>query len=171
MYQPTPATRPCAAYCSRIDLRPSRVAAALWLAWLTLVCGVTLFAVALPWPARLAICAAVAIPGIRSVRSFVLLEGRCAVRSIEWSHEGEFVIWLGGEPTPQAARVGAGSFRFGLQIWVLRFETSRGTRPVWIFGGVQDARAFRRLSRCLKARLRRASGRGSPPTVNIRPKV
>jgi hypothetical protein len=143
----------------------------LWLAWLTLVCGVTLFAVALPWPVRLAICVAVATPGIRSVRSFVLLEGRNPVRSIAWSPEGEFVIWLGHESTPQAADLGTGSFRFGLQLWVLRFETSRGTRPVLIAGGVQDARAFRRLSRCLEARLRRASGRGSPPTVNIPPKV
>ena len=172
MSHPILATQPCAAHCSRrIDLIRSRLAAALWFAWLALVCGVTLFAVALPYSARLAICVAVVATGIRSVRSFVLLEGTYAVRTIEWSDEGEFVVWLGPKLVRQPAVLCAGSFRLGVQVWVLRFETPSGTRPVLIAGGVQDARAFRRLSRCLNTRMRRASGRGSRPAVTIRPKV
>ena len=171
MFQKIPATPRCAAHCSRIDLRPSRGAAALWLAWLTLTCGVTLFAVALPWHIRLAVCAAVAIPGFRSLSSFVLLGGPRAVRAIEWTDEGEFIVFLGPELRPQAANVGTGSFRFGLKLWVLRFTTSLGPRSVLIAGGVQEPRAFRRLCRCLNGRLRRASGRSHRPTVTIRPKV
>jgi len=171
MFQKIPATPRCAAHCSRIDLRPSRGAAALWLAWLTLVCGATLFAVALPWLARLAVCAAVAIPGFRCVSSFVLLEGPRAVRAIAWSDEGEFVVFLGPALQPQAASVGIGSFRFGLQLWALRFTTPLGPRSVLIAGGVQEPRAFRRLCRCLNGRLRRASGRANRPAVTIRRKV
>jgi hypothetical protein len=171
MFQKIPATPRCAAHCSRIDLRPSRGAAALWLAWLSLVCGATLFAVALPWHVRLAVCMAVAIPGFRCVRSFVLLEGPHAVRAIEWSDEGGFVVFLGPSLRPQAASVGAGSFRFGLQLWALRFTTPLGPRSVFIAGGAQEPLAFRRLCRCLNGHLRRASGRANRPTVTIRPKV
>jgi hypothetical protein len=171
MFQKIPATPRCAAHCSRIDLRPSRGAAALWLAWLTLVCGTTLFAVALPWLVRVAVCAVVAIPGFRCVRSFVLLEGPRALRAIEWSDEGEFVVFLGPALRPQSASLGAGSFRFGLQLWVLRFMTPLGPRSVLIAGGVQEPRAFRRLCRCLSGRLRRASGRANRTAVTIRPKV
>jgi len=172
MSHPILATPPFAAHCSRrIDLIPSRLAAALWFAWLALVCGVTLFAVALPYSVRLAICVAVVAPGLRSVRSFVLLEGARAVRVIEWSDEGEFAIRLGPELLRQPAVLCAGSFRLGVQMWVLRFATPLGTRPVLIAGRVQDAQAFRRLSRCLNACMRRAYGRGSRPAVTIRPKV
>jgi hypothetical protein len=171
MFQKIPATPRCAAHCSRIDLRPSRGAAALWLAWLSLVCGATFFAVALPWQVRLAVCAAVVIPGLRCVSSFILLEGARAVRAIEWSDEGEFVVFLGPALRPQAASLGTGSFRFGLQIWVLRFATPLGPRSVLIAGGAQEPRVFRRLSRCLCGHLRRASGRAKRPTVTIRPKV
>ena len=172
MSQPTLATPPCAAQCSRrIDLVPSPLAAVLWFAWLTLVCGVTLFAVALPYSVRLVLCIAVVAPGIRSVRSFVLLEGSNAVRSIEWSEEGEFLVRLGPRFLPQPASLAAGSFRLGVRVWVLRFVTPSGTHPVLIAGGIQDVRAFRRLSRCLNTRMRRASGRGSRPAVTIQPKV
>ena len=172
MSHPILATLPCAAHCSRrIDLIPSRLAAALWFAWLTLVCAVTLVAVALPYSARVAICIAVIAPGLRSVRSFVLLEGSYAVRTIEWSDDGEFAVLLGSKRIRQPASLGAGSFRLGLQVWVLRFVTPSGTHPVLIAGGVQDVRAFRRLSRCLNTRMRRASGRCSRPTVTIQPKV
>jgi hypothetical protein len=170
MSRPIPATRLCAAPCSRIDLRPSRRAAALWLAWLAAACAVILFGVALPWLVRIGLCGALAIPGLLCVRSFVLLEGMRAVRAIDWS-DGEFTIRLGSELTPRSAKVGAGSFRFGLHVWILRFETAHGPCPVLIAAGDQDARAFRRLCRCLNAELRSASGRSHRPTVTIRPKV
>ena len=171
MSHPTPDTPPCVAYCSRIDLKPSRLAAALWFAWLALVCVVVLAAVALPWIVRLTVCLAVGLPGARCISSFVLLAGAHAVRSIEWSEEGDFGVRLGPQLTPHPATLAAGSFRWGVQVWVLRFMTPVGLRPVLIAGGVQDEERFRRLSRGLTAHLRRASGRGAGPTVTIRPKV
>jgi hypothetical protein len=159
MSHPIPATPPCAASCSRIDLVPSRPAAVLGFAWLILVCVVALFTVALPWFVRLAICVAVAAPGIRTVNSFVLLQGRRAVRAIEWTQEGEFAVWIGPELAREAAALGSGSFRLGVECWVLRFVTPSGTRPVLIVGSVQDVRAYRRLCRCLALRRRWASGR------------
>jgi hypothetical protein len=171
MSHPILATRRCAAPCSRIDLRPSRAAAVIGFAWLVIACAVTAFAVALPWAARAAICLAVAVPGVLSIRSFVMLRGPKAVRGIEWSEEGEFAVLLGSARVRHAATLGAGSFRLGLEAWVLRFVTPVGGRPVLIAARVHDIRAFRRLSRCLNTALRRASGRRSRPAVTIQPKV
>ena len=171
MSQPIPDTLPCVAYCSRIDLIPSRLAAALWLAWFALVGVVVLIGVALPLAPRLVLSLAVLLPGIRCVLSFVLLAGSQAVRAIEWSEEGEFGVFLGPQLTPHPATLAAGSFRWGVQLWVLRFMTPVGLRPVLIAGGIQDEEKFRRLSRCLTKHLRRASGRGAGPAVTIRPKV
>jgi hypothetical protein len=130
-----------------------------------------LFAVALPWHVRLAVCAAVAIPGFRCLSSFVLLKGPRAVRAIEWSDEGEFVVFLGPALRAQAASLGTGSFRFGLRLWILRFTTPLGPRSVLIAGGLQDPRKFRRLCRCLNGLRRRASGRANRPAVTIQRKV
>jgi hypothetical protein len=171
MPQPIPDTPPCVAYCFRIDLKPSRVAAALWFAWLVLVCIVVVCAVALPGVARIALCLAVWLPGIRCIRTFVLLAGAQAVRSIEWSEEGDFGVRLGPQLASHPVTLAAGSFRWGTQIWVLRFMTPVGLCPVLIAGGLQDAESFRRLSRCLTTHLRRASGRAAAPAVTIRPKV
>ena len=171
MSQPIPDTLPCVAYCFRIDLNPSRLAAALWLAWLALAGAVAVSASALPWLLRFAVCLAVWLPGVRCVRSFILLAGPHSVRSIEWSEEGDFAVCLGPQRALEPATLAEGSFRLGAQWWVLRFITPRGLRPVLIAGRVQDDEGFRRLSRCLTAHLRRASGRGAGPTVTIRPKV
>ena len=171
MSHPTPDTPRCVAYSSRIDLVPSRLAATLWITWLTLVCAVALSAEALPWLVRIALCTVVLLPGIRCVRSFVLLGGPEAVRAIEWSEEGDFRVCLGPGFEPQPAALAPGSFRLGVACWVLRFITPAGLRPVLIAGGVQDAARFRRLSRCLTVHLRLASGRRAGVTVTIRPKV
>jgi hypothetical protein len=171
MSHPIPATPPCAASCSRIDLKPSFSAAVLWYSWLLLVCAVALFTVALPWIARASICVAVAVPGIRCVSSFVLLKGEGAVRAIEWSEEGEFAIRLGPRFTREVATLGAGSFRLGVRWWVLRFVTPSGAHPVLIAGAIQDVRGFRRLCRCLNRHLGWASGRRVRPAVTMPPKV
>jgi hypothetical protein len=171
MSHPIPATPRYAATCSRIDLNPSRLAAAVWFSWLILVCAVALFAVALPWIARASICLAVIAPGIQCISSFVLLKGEGAVRAIEWSDEGDFAVWVGPSLSREVASLGAGSFRLGVRWWVIRFVTPSGTRPVLIAGDVQDARRFRGLSRCLTLRMRWASGRRPRPAVTIRPKV
>jgi hypothetical protein len=172
MYPPTLATPPYAGRCSNcLELTPSRLAAALWYAWLALVCLVTLFGVALPWPVRCAICLGVIVPAVRSVESFVRLAGPRAVRAIEWSEEGEFTIAVGTMWTRHRAIPSAGSFRGGAKWWVLRFVTQSGPRLVLVVETPHDTRAFRRLSRCLDARLFRASGRSSRPAVTMPPKV
>jgi hypothetical protein len=130
-----------------------------------------LFAVAMPWLLRLAVCVVVAGCGIRCIRSFVLLEGPTAIRVIEWSEEGDFAVRLGPALARHPALLAAGSFRLGVQVWVLRFVTPVGPRPVFIAGGIQDIQAFRRLCRGLNTRLRRPSGRNTRTTVTIPPKV
>jgi hypothetical protein len=132
---------------------------------------VTLFAVSLPWMARVSLCVVSAAPGIWCVRSFVLLRGKLSVRAIEWTDEGDFVVLLGPGLIRELASLGAGSFRLGVQWWVIWFHTPSGTRPVLIAGAVQDARAFRGLCRCLSVYGRRPAGRRAPPAVTIRPKV
>jgi len=171
MSHPIPGTPRCVAYSSRIDLTPSRIAAAIWITWLALVCAVVLSAADLPWWVRVALCPAVLFPGIHCVRSFVLLAGPEAIRVIEWSEEGEFRLRLGPGLVAQPAMLAAGSFRLGVKCWVLRFMTPAGLRPVLIAGGIQEPERFRRLSRCLTMHLRRASGRSGGAAVTIRPKV
>jgi len=171
MSHPIPDTPPCVTPCSRIDLKPSRPAAALWFAWLALVCVVVLSAGALPWIVRFAVCLTMGLPGIRCIQSFVLLGGSNAVRAIEWSEEGIHGVRLGPQLTPYPAILATGSFRWGVQWWVLRFTTPVGLRPVLIAGSAQNEELFRRLSRCLTTHLRRASGRSGGPAVTIRPKV
>lgn len=130
-----------------------------------------LFAVALPWVARLAICFFIVVPGVGCVRRFVLLKGSRAVRAIEWTEDGEFTVRLGPKLDRFPASLGNGSFRLGLRFWVLRFVTPLGHCPVLVADDARNTRVFRRLSRCLNRSLRAASGRSSRPAVTIQPKV
>jgi hypothetical protein len=172
MSHPIPATPPSAAPCSnRLELAPSRLAAALWCAWLILVCVVTLFGVAIAWPVRVGICGGVIGLGLRSIQSFVWLAGRRGVRVIEWSEDAEFMITMGSSSVRIPARLGSGSFRCGTRSWVLRFMTQPGPRVCLVVENPDDTRAFRRLSRCLDSSLRRSPGRSSRPAVTIPPKV
>jgi len=143
----------------------------VWLAWLTLACLVTWFAVALSWPARIAVCAALATAGIRGVRMFVLLRGPHAIRAIEWTEAGEFFVCLGDSVARQPATLANGSFRLGVQIWLLHFTTPTGARAALVAASVRDPQSFRRLSRHLEQHLRWGSGRSPRPAVTIRPKV
>jgi hypothetical protein len=164
--------RPCAAnYSGRIELAPSRLAAAVWFCWLAFACGVVLFAVALPWVLRLVLCLFLVAPGIFTVRRFILLAGPNAVRAIEWSAAGEFIAWVGPTLARQPAALRRGSFRLGTRAWVLSLATPLGRCPVLVAASEENNLAFRRLSRCLTLRLRRASGRCSRPAVTIRPNV
>lgn len=130
-----------------------------------------MFAVELPWVARLGLCFFIVVPGIHSIRRFVLLKGSRAVRVIEWTEEGEFAVRLGPTLTRFPASLDGGSFRLGVRFWVLRFLTPLGQCPVLLANDLGNAWAFRRLSICLNRSLRAASGRGSRPAVTIRPKV
>jgi len=164
------ARRSAASSCNRIELFPSRLGAAAWLAWLTLACLVTWFAVALPWPARIAICGALATTGIRGVREFVLLAGPRAVRAIEWTEAGEFFVCLGPGFARHPATLSNGTFRLGVRYWVVCFATPTGPRAALVEAS-GDPHPFRRLSRRLTRHLQRGSGRSPRPAVTIRPKV
>jgi len=171
MSHPIPAARRCAdSSCNRIDLIPSLLVASAWFAWLALACIATWLS-ALAWPACVAIGAAVATAGVRAVRRFVLLKGPHAVRAIEWTESGEFTVCVGTSLARLPATLASGSFRLGVRFWVLRFATPQGVRSVLVQEAARDARAFRRISRCLDGHLRRGSGRSRQPAVTIRPKV
>ncbi|MBC8025064.1 MAG: hypothetical protein H7Y89_03660 [Steroidobacteraceae bacterium] len=145
---------------SRIDLLPSRRAAIAWFAWLALVCAITLCAVALPLIVRMALCVLVAMPGIRTVCSFVMLIGPRSVRVIEWTG-ATLTILVGPDRQPLAATWGDGSFRPGRHWLALTFDTPAGKRQVLVDGRYQDARAFRRLCCEFSRSLKGSSGRDS----------
>ena len=161
MSRPTRAT-PRSAGCSskRIEIQPSRRAAIAWFAWIALVCLVTLCGVALPLAARIAVSALIAIAGVRTLRSFVLLRGPRAVRAISWSG-ASLRIEIGPERKSVEATLNPASFRPGRQWLALRFDTPAGGRQVLIDGHSQEPGAFRSLcrefSRGLKASTRRDS--------------
>ena len=172
MSHPIRARPNCAgASCNRIELIPTRPAAVAGFAWLALACAVTWFMVALPWLARLAICAAVAVAGHGSLRVLLLLAGPRAVRAIEWNEAGDLSVCLGATLASYPATLSDGSFRLGARFWFLRFATPVGPRSVLVEEAARAPTAFRRLSRCLNRHLRRGSGRSSRPAVTIRPKV
>lgn len=150
---------PRSAACSstRIELLPSRRAACAWFAWLILVCTITICAVALPWPIRIALCALPAVAGLRTLRSFVLLRGPRGVRTIDWTG-GALTIQVGPERRTIAATWSRGSFRPGRQWLALTFDTPSGRRQVLIDGRYQDTRAFRRLCREFSRSLKGSSG-------------
>jgi hypothetical protein len=145
---------------SRIDLLPSRRAAYAWFVWLALVCAVTSCAVELPAPIRVAFCLLVVAPGIRTVRSFVMLRGARGVHAIVWTGS-MLTIHVGPERQPLAATLSRDSFRLGRQWLALTFETPAGRRRALIDGRYQDARAFRRLCREYSRGLKGGSRRDS----------
>jgi hypothetical protein len=127
--------------------------------------------VALPWPLRFAICAAVTSAGMYSLRAFVLLAGPRAIRAIEWNDAGEWSVCLGKAQTRYPATLSAGSFRLGRRFWFLRFATPVGPRSVMVEEAPGATHAYRRLTRCLEGHLRSGTGRSRRPAVTIRPKV
>lgn len=132
---------------SRIDFRPSGRAAALAAAWLILVCGAVILAVALPLPARIALCAAIVMPAVAAIRSGMLLQGGRAVHSIDWAGGWRARIGPGRIETPVTLR--GGSFRVGRAFLLLWLQTCDGIHGVLIDMGRQDPRAIRRLCRQL----------------------
>jgi hypothetical protein len=111
----------------------------------------TLWAVALPLLARIGICLCAAAACISCIRVTFLLEGSRAVRGLQWSEAG-LRAFVGRESKQVSAEIGAGSFRFGRQLLVLRLQTCDGMRTVLIDGARQESRDFRRLCRYLESR-------------------
>jgi hypothetical protein len=168
MYPRIPARPHFAARCSsRIEIHPSRRATLLWIGWLLALCCAIVLGVALPLPARLAICSCLLITCLPVLRYFILLRGSRAVRSLEWvegdSGEESFTAFLGPARMASDARLTNGSFRLGNQVLVLRLATGFGVRSVLIDSSVQEPEPFRRLCRRLETRPRRPpKGPGLP---------
>ena len=176
MSQTIPDTRPCAAHCcSELNSFPRDVAAALLVAWLR--AGLRRRADR-RWLCRCArascLSLAVLLPGmpLPSDRSSCS-QDRSAVRTHRVvGRRVNSASVLGPQLTPHPPHLPPGSFRLGVQLWRSAVhDTGDGIRAVLIAGGVQDAGEFRRLSRCLAAHLRRASGRSAGQADTIRPKV
>lgn len=130
----------------RIDLIPSRRAACAWLAWIALAAAVTSCVVALPMPIRATASVLIVAAGLRTVRSFVLLQGPRAVHAIEWSGTS-FTIHAGQPRRALAATLSTASFRPGRQWLVCVFDTGAGRFWVLVDGRYQETRSFRRLCR------------------------
>ena len=143
--------RSAAASCNRIEFAPSRLAAGVWLGWL--VCAaLAAFAADLAWVWRASIAISVLVAGGRTVWRCVLLRGPRAVRALEWQEPpggpARFFLWL-GEPARRLPAVPQGCRRYGVFIWVLRFETAEGVRQLLVNTACQEPVALRRLSRRL----------------------
>jgi hypothetical protein len=168
MYPKIRAAPRSAARCSnRIEIIPSRRAALLWIGWLLALCCAIFLGVALPLPARLAICSWLLATCIPVLRSFILLRGSRAVRRLEWtegeSGEGSLTAFLGPALMASPAQLTNGCFRLGNQVLVLRLATGFGVRSVLVDSSVQEPEPFRRLCRRLETRPRRPpKGSGLP---------
>jgi len=159
MFQTTPVSQDSAGQCcERIELVPSRRAAALAAAWLFAVGAMTLLAVALPLPARIGICIGVATFVLPAIRVNCLLIGPGSVNWVGWNDRGELLAGIGPRRVEMAANLVSGSFRLGSLGFFLWLETRDGFHSVFIDKGMQDIRGIRRLARRLNWTPRRAPG-------------
>jgi len=132
---------------TRIDLVPSCRAATFAVCWLAVVCGALIWAVALPLPARIGLCVAIATPALASIRSCLLLKGKRAVRTLDWGAGWRAGIGAGATETCVTLR--PGSFRVGRAFLLLWLTSCDGIHGVFIDAERQDPVAFRRLCRRL----------------------
>jgi len=123
-------------------------AAVLAASWLCLVCGVLIVAVALPLPARIGLCFAIATSGLVAIRRCLLLRGSRAVHTLDWSAGWRAGIGPRRTETPVTLRTG--SFRVGRVFLLLWLQSRDGIHGVFIDAGKQETRAFRRLCRQLR---------------------
>ena len=115
--------------------------------WLALVCGVLLGTVALALPVRVGLCIAIATPAMAAIRRCILLAGRRAVRTLDWSAGWRARIGPGATETRVTLHLG--SFRVGRAFLLLWLRSCDGIHGVFIDAGRQDPVAFRRLCRQL----------------------
>jgi hypothetical protein len=139
----------------------------LALIWIGACMAMTLIAVDLSLPARIALCVCAATICAPVIRSTFLLAGAAAVKSLRWSGNDLWIGFGGGAPE-QSAELAPGSFRIGQFLLVLRLKTCDRTACVLIDGGGQDIQGFRRLCRYLESRRRAFPGRQAD---TIQPKV
>ena len=150
MFQTTPDSQDFARQCcGRIELIPSWRAAAFAASWLAAVGAMTLLAVALPLPARIAICVCAATFGLAAIRETCLLAGAGSIKSIAWNDRGQLMARVGISRVQMSAELVSGSFRLGSLGLVLWLKTCDGFHTVIIDSGMQDMHGIRRLARRL----------------------
>jgi hypothetical protein len=103
--------------------------------------------VALPLPARIGLCIAIATPAMVAIRRCLLLKGPRAVHALEW--RGGFRAWVGPGRIETPVTLRAGSFRVGRAFLLLWLQGRDGIHGVFIDTARQEPRAFRRLCRQL----------------------
>jgi hypothetical protein len=130
----------------RITLLPSRRVAAVLVSWIVAACGATLAGVALPFGLRLTVCAGIAATGGAVISRCALLQGPRAIRSIDWNEGWRLTLGSGRTVTGELCE----GFFESPGLLILRFRTLGGGFPVFIDGGRQEIREFRRLCRRLK---------------------
>jgi hypothetical protein len=120
-------------------------------AWLAVTTGMILAAVDLPLPVRIAICVAIATPGIAAIRRVFLLRGPRSVRALSWSERVPALeVRLGPGGPPLTATLAHGSFRLGHSCLFLWLRVGSRSSAVFIDGSRQEVRAFRGLCRRLR---------------------
>jgi hypothetical protein len=151
MSRPIPATRRCAApFSRRIELQPSLRAASLAVAWICAFGGMTLCALELSLPARIAICVCAATASQRAIQSVFLLRGPNAIREIRCNQSGQMFAILGRSSRELSVALAPGSFRLGRRWLLLWLQTCDGVHGVFIDSGAQDPKDFRALCRRLQ---------------------
>lgn len=149
MFHPIPGMPPSAApSCNRIEFEPSVRGAWLAVGWLAVVCLVVLAAVALPLPARVGICIGIATPALAAIRSSLLLRGRSAAVTLQWSAHG-WQAGFGRQQTETPVTIHRGSFRLGGVVMVLWLKACDGIKVICIDADRQDPGAYRALCRRL----------------------
>ena len=145
-------------------MRPSTRAACAVTGWLAVFAWMVLCCLELPLLIRIVICVCATVAGLLTIRGVFLLRGRWAVRSLRWSDNGQMSARLGHRETEDPVSIGAGSFRLGGWCLLLWLETGAGIRAVFIDGGLQEERGFRRLCRSLDQRRRGLPDRRGRPS-------
>jgi hypothetical protein len=105
---------------------------------------------AMPWLLRASLVSALVSGGWFWLRRAVWLRGSRALRAVEWTAAGQFLVEAGDERRRLAATPAAGWQRFGVRLWILRFDTADGPLVAVIDSTTHRADAIRRLGRCLE---------------------
>jgi hypothetical protein len=102
----------------------------------------------LPWPVRILGGLLLVLMTGRTVERFILLRGPRSLQAIEWGTGPGFLVLLGnGHRLPAVAA--RDCRRYGMGLWILRFDTISGSVAALIDTRLQEPRSLRRLSRRL----------------------
>jgi hypothetical protein len=104
----------------------------------------------MPWLLRAGLVSGLVSGAWFWLRPAVLLRGSHALRAVEWSAAGQFLVEAGEERRRLTATPAAGCQRYGARLWILRFDTTDGPLVAVIDSTSHHADSIRRLGRCLE---------------------